>query len=258
MNLSFIDKLILRVVQRSGKLAIAPISLELEKSLKKSWFNFDQTKMIFSPMAVPDSFFGEKSRIFLEDKNNITLSYVGSLYSTGYDQKIVDLIRCIEKINSQFPSRKIKFELFGIENELIPMLENKFRDMKLKGLLNINPRDLHENLIPKLRACDVFILPYPDGVFFRNRFPLKALEYAALFRPIFVTDTTSHRNIFNDEEVWFYKQGDCLELGNALMKLNLNSNETQLKLEAAYAKASKHKYSARVNKILKVISLNNN
>ena len=74
----------------------------------------------------------------------------------------------------------------------------KFSKLSRSDQLFIYPRQSHEILLTQLIHSDAFILPYPDGIFFEDRFPLKALEYAALRRPILVSDTVSHRNIFSD------------------------------------------------------------
>jgi glycosyltransferase involved in cell wall biosynthesis len=113
----------------------------------------------------------------------------------------------------------------------------------------------HNELIPKLRKCDAFILPYPEGNYFRNRFPLKALEYAALFRPILVTDTIAHRNIFDSSEVWFYSPENCLHLSNSINDLISDKGKVLKKLQNAYAKAQAHTYSRRVQDILDLLDL---
>ena len=111
-------------------------------------------------------------------------------------------------------------------------------------------RQNHEVLLPKLRECDAFILPYPEGDFFKNRFPLKALEYAALRRPILATETISHLNIFTNSEAWFYKPGNCISLFEAIMRIIQSPAEVKTKIDLAFKKAQSHSYKKRVTDIL--------
>ena len=60
------------------------------------------------------------------------------------------------------------------------------------------------------------------------------MEYAALRRPILVTNTISHRNIFNNNEAWFYEPQNCESLFNAMIEINKNSSETEKKIQSTF------------------------
>ena len=247
-----IDLLLLKLMQKSGKLVIAPISVSVEGKLRLSRINLDHKNTVLAPMAVPNAFFENQALSEFIKRSNFRLSYVGSIFSTGHDQKIYDLISDIEKINNSENNFKIQVYLYGIEDELIPAINHKFSKLSRSDQLFIYPRQSHEILLTQLIHSDAFILPYPDGIFFEDRFPLKALEYAALRRPILVSDTVSHRNIFSDDEVWFYEFGNYASLTEAISNLILNPTLAKNKLELAFSKAKNYTYINRVKKILEV------
>ena len=244
--------LLLKLMQKSGKLVITPISVSVDAKLRLSRINLDHKNTVLAPMAVPSAFFANQSPREFTKRLEFRISYVGSVFSTGHDQKIYDLISNIEKINNSESTFKIHMYLYGIEDELIPAINHKFSKLSRSNQLFIHPRQSHRILLTQLIHSDAFILPYPDGIFFEDRFPLKALEYAALRRPILVSDTVSHRNIFSDDEVWFYEFGNYASLTKAINNLILNPTLTKNKLELAFSKAKNHTYINRVKKILEV------
>lgn len=254
-KLGLLSKIIIKFTQKSGKIIIAPISIELRDSLYKSRIKLDRSRFVLSPMAVPDNFFGDTVYVHKQNKSDFHLGYVGNILSAGHDQKILDMISCIQKINESSAKQKTILHLYGIETEFVPVLKSSFAKLIDNDYLAINSRMSHNELIPKLRKCDAFILPYPEGNYFRNRFPLKALEYAALFRPILVTDTIAHRNIFDSSEVWFYSPENCLHLSNSINDLISDKGKVLKKLQNAYAKAQAHTYSRRVQDILDLLDL---
>jgi glycosyltransferase involved in cell wall biosynthesis len=249
-----LSKISLKFIEKSKKLVMAPISIELRTELYNSRLNFDKSKIVFSPMGVPDSFFIDK--IYRKNFRNsvFNLGYVGNMRSSGYDQKIRELILCIEKLNNENLLFKIRIYLYGIEKNYLPLIRSDFERLIKHKLLVVTPRIPHKDLVPKLRKCDAFILPYPEGDYFKNRFPLKALEYAALYRPIVVTDTVSHRNIFKSNEVWFYEFGDCRKILECIIGIQNNYKFTVEKLDRAYFKSSQHTYHHRVKNILNALS----
>ena len=129
----------------------------------------------------------------------------------------------------------------------------KFRELIEAKILFLSVRQNHDNLLAELQKCNVFILPYPEGNYFKSRFPIKAMEYAALRRPILVTNTISHRNIFNNTEVWFYEPQNCASLFNTMIEMNKNPSETNKKIQSAFNKSLNFTYLKRVENVLKLI-----
>lgn len=253
-SLNFYEKCIAKWLQHKNILILAPISIAVQNSLVTSKFHFIKDQMVLSPMGVPNSFLTkiERGSIGLES-NRFVIGYVGGIKSSGVDQGIFTLITCFQNINFRNTKIKLVLKIYGIEPEYISIIESQFSELVSTGGLVLEMRQNHEILLPKLRMCDAFILPYPEGDYFKNRFPLKALEYAALRRPILVTETISHLNIFNNDEVWFYNPGNCTSLFEAVIKVIDDPKEVSFKIELAYDKALSHSYSTRASAILSKI-----
>lgn len=252
--LNFFEKCSVKWLQKKNRLILAPISIELHNNLIASKFYFNQDQMVLSPMSVPNSFLARTEDTYRGNvSNRFIIGYVGGIKSSGVDQDIFSLITCIQNISFQTVKKIPSLHIYGVEQEFIKLIELQFSGLISTGALIIEMRQSHESLLPKLKKCDAFILPYPEGEFFKNRFPLKALEYAALRRPILVTATTSHQNIFRSDEVWFYTPGNCISLSETINKVIENPEKVEKKIELAYSKALNHSYINRALKILNKI-----
>ncbi len=246
----FLDKIFMRIVSVKESVLLAPISLELKNRLLKSRLNFNAQSIILCPMGVPDEFFDAKTERVKFNKKSITITYVGGLKSNGFDQGIKEIIGFIRNFNNQSNEVHLNFHLYGIstpeESEIRKLFPHEINNYSIK----CEPRQPHETLIPKLQKTDIFLLPYPEGVYFNARFPLKALEYAALARPIMVSDTPSHRNIFDEKEVWFFNQRSYENFVSTLKMLLDNEDIVAVKVALAYEKAENFTYRRRIEKIL--------
>jgi hypothetical protein len=129
--------------------------------------------------------------------------------------------------------------------------QNKFLDC-----IFLSTRVEH-SLVPNLmQKCEYLVLPYPNVEFHAARFPLKSLEYAASFRTILASDTIGHRNIFSDEEVYFYDQQDRFSIHKVLKSIEVESKlKKYVKSIKAHEKALGNTYSRRAEMGLKALSL---
>ena len=249
-NLSFLDKIALKALTLFAEVVIAPISLNLKEQLEKSKYKFDASKIVLCPMGVPDTFFKARTPRRRIDIRDIRMSYVGGLKSNGIDQGIKEIVSCISTINNQSKDFQIKINLYGLseseENEMRLLFVQEYQNRSILS----QQRQSHEDLIPKIQNDDIFLLPYPEGDYFHARFPLKALEYAALGRPIMVSDTPSHRNIFHEDEVWFFDYRSCNSFEYILRALIEHDELTSSKIKQALIKAENHSYTRRVEPIL--------
>jgi glycosyltransferase involved in cell wall biosynthesis len=249
--LNLFEKFAIKILQHNNRIILAPISVELWKHLITSKFYFIKNEIVLSPMGVPNSFFAKTENPEASvQSDRFNIGYVGGIKSTGFDQDIFSLITCFKKFDFQSSNLKLVLSIYGVEPEYIPIIESQFPELISTRALVLEIRQNHEELLPKLRECDAFILPYPEGDFFKNRFPLKALEYAALRRPILATETISHLNIFTNGEVWFYKPGNCISLSEAIMRIIHDPAEVKTKIDLAFKKAQSHSYKKRVTDIL--------
>ena len=249
--LNLFEKFASKILQHKNRIILAPISVELWKHLTTSKFLFTKNEIVLSPMGVPNSFFVKTENPEASvQSDRFNIGYVGGIKTSGFDQDIFSLITCFKNSNFQSSNLKFVLSIYGVESESIPIIESQFPELISTRALVLEIRQNHEVLLPKLRECDAFILPYPEGDFFKNRFPLKALEYAALRRPILATETISHLNIFTNSEAWFYKPGNCISLFEAIMRIIQSPAEVKTKIDLAFKKAQSHSYKKRVTDIL--------
>jgi len=249
-KLSWFDTKVLKKIFINENVIIAPISIELMTKLLD--FGFDKSRIVMSPMAVPNIFFSSKYDINSIDLSNrqINLGYIGGAYSLGMDQNLPSLINCVEKFKSYIKNSNIKFQIFGIESNVLDSEMSNLQRLINSKIVIFHPRMSHVDLLSNISKCNVFILPYPENEFFAVRFPIKALEYASLRRPILITDTTSHRNIFNDDEVWFYESNNCDVLFFKLLEIIEKPELVREKVRKAYRKSLNFTYQNRVEVIL--------
>ncbi len=250
-RLSWFDTKVLKKIFINKNVIIAPISIELTTKLLD--FGFDKSRIVMSPMAVPNVFFSSKYDIDSIDLSNrqINLGYIGGAFSLGIDQNLPLLINCVKKFNFYLKNADIKFQIFGIDSDVLDSEIIDLQRLINSKIISFHGRMSHVDLLSNISKCNVFILPYPENEFFAVRFPIKALEYASLRRPILITNTTSHRNIFNDDEVWFYESDNCDNLFLKLLEIIENPELVREKVRNAYHKSLNFTYQNRVEIILK-------
>jgi glycosyltransferase involved in cell wall biosynthesis len=74
--------------------------------------------------------------------------------------------------------------------------------------------------IPRIASSfDVAVVPYEDSEFMRLAYPTKAFEHAALGVPMIMSDLTSTRGLFGEDEVCFVVAGDVPSWANAIETL---------------------------------------
>lgn len=203
------------------------------------------SRIVLLPMGVPEHFFSENYDV---KKVEFQVGYFGSFFNSGRDQGVSTMIHNLIPYLSQNSSAKLL--LVGIGEAGQTFLE------QLELPLNIRERIVaytyvDHSQIPKLmRKCSVLVLPYPEGDFFAARFPIKAMEYAAVRRSVLCTKTESHTNIFSEDEVWFYSldvKDDLTEKLRIILDSDRSANE---KIKNAYEKSKAYTYSSRVLRVI--------
>lgn len=250
-NINFIESYLLKKIHLNENVYLAPISRELENKLIGMQMN--PIRIIPSPMAVPNAFFSKKVDLDLYSlsKGEMNIGYIGSALSLGLHQNLFSLINCIQQISDNSKEISPRLYIFGIEPEIIEIINKNFHGSISSGILMIFQRQKHDELIQNLDVCNIFILPYPENKYFRVRFPIKAMEYAALRRPVVISNTISHNNIFSNEEAWFFDPDKCGGLEEVLLKIYRSPNEVIDKVKNAYEKSLDHTYR---NRALNIIS----
>lgn len=252
-NPHLIDLVLLRILNCSDLTILAPISKTLNDKIKGSRLKFRMENVIMCPMGVPDAFLDAATPRAEINYNKVKVGYVGGLYSNGVDQGIKELINLVSHFNQTSELIHLELKLFGIavseDDELRSLFSKQFETKQV----STEQRQQHSKLIPKLLDCDIFLLPYPKGDYFDARFPLKALEYAALERPIVASDTPSHRNIFQENEVFYFKLGFSETFFKAILEAATNRELVSRKVKMASAKAKEYSYGNRVRSIVQRI-----
>lgn len=248
------DKIFLRLLNFNNTIILAPISLALHNKLESSRLRFEMRNVILCPMGVPDKFLEAATPRAEIDFSRVKVAYVGGLYSNGVDQGIKDIISLVLDLNRVSKSYQFELKLFGTSESEEDELMKLFSKQIYSNVISSERRQLHSDLIPSLLKFDIFLLPYPKGDYFNDRFPLKALEYAALQRPIVASDTPSHRNIFGEDEVFYFNLESKENFHKALMDAVNNRELSSRKIALAYAKAQSYTYTNRVRKIVQRIN----
>ena len=109
-------------------------------------------------------------------KDEFVLMYSGS-FVESYDFDLI--INAAEKLQNE----KMKIILRG-KGTLLPYLENKIKEKKLKNIIIDKEIVPLEQISKKLSEADVFLIPMKNEIALNSTLPTKILEYQAMGRPI--------------------------------------------------------------------------
>lgn len=232
---------------------ISPFLLELVGKLFKGEIPF-----VYSPMAVPSFFFKRLRHTNYGEK--IRLGYVGRLTSTGIDQGVSTFIQSFVDIRN-LNSKEITLSLVGVsDSELSDFAFRtgksliKFREAGIHNYSHIE----HEAIPQVVEDIDIFVIPYQENNRFKGRFPIKALEYAALGKPIICCESSFMRDIFKDTHVWFYESEPSSSLNKTLLEVLENPGLAYSKIVAAQNLALGFTYDIRAKSIIDFVSARRN
>jgi hypothetical protein len=237
------DKNMRKLEELSDRIILGPISEAITRQLD----NLTSRKFITQlPMGVSDYFFLSEASAG-NTMIDYDIGYFGSYKNSGYAQGIESvLMQLIPRLKLE-----VNFKLLfaGIGPEGVKNLKQiALKEGVDNQILFIEYLD-HELVPAEMRKCRTLLLPYPEGMFFESRFPIKALEYAAVKRPILCSRTKSHKNLFNDGEVWFYDVDNPSGILDAFDEVLLNESLTAHKVQVSFDLACKYTYADRVKKI---------
>lgn len=251
-SLNLFDQFALKYLLYSRQSIVAPISLSLEKQLHESHFKYPKSQIVLCPMGVPRGFYQNPvKKIFSAP---LKIGFVGGFYSNGIDQGIFRLTEQIREINRRESFILATLTILGVETDLLEELKSEYKGMLDGGELKLFPRSSQSFILEKSADYDVGILPYPEGKFFANRFPLKVMEYAALGKPIIISATEGHENILTRDEAWFYDVLNIDSLRQCIFEICSKSELVFSRQELAFQKSKLFTYENRVNRILRVLS----
>lgn len=243
----------LRIFVKPQKLIIGSISYFLHCELNKIFKS--RFSIVDLPMAVPAHFYDKSLPKKEPTKFPFLVGYVGSFKSADRDQGVLNAVEQLERISAQNSNWRFLFAGIGIDGseKIRSFLEHKY------GRESINKYQLipyveHDNIPQLLQQCFTLLIPHPEGTFFKSKFPLKAMEYAASSRPILCTDTEGHRNIFSQNEVFFYQLENANSINETLQYMFRDSGVVLQRVERAFNKSLKYTYQNRVNSAINLTS----
>lgn len=241
------DKKLKQISKLSPSVYLGPISESVFKQLNNYCSN---QNIVFLPMGVADGFFSlEKSD---ESAVIFNIGYFGSYTSSGNRQGIDSaLSQLVPKLLSD---QEFRVHFAGIGSEGVKKLKRIVEVLKLQNQVQLTEYIDHSIVPKEMRKCKILLLPYPEGAYFESRFPIKALEYAAVKRPILCSRTKSHTNLFSDNQVWFYDPNSSSGILEVLNHISTCPELTEIKLQKAYEKAVQYTYKHRLARVIREIS----
>ena len=160
----------------------------------------------FNLSVVPDQTLGPR--------NGFQLIYHGNI-----DQRYgLDLaVQAIDRVRRELPDVHLTVHGGGEYREVI---EAMIERAKLRDHVEISREFVPTQVLAKrIKAADLGIVPYRDGVFTGAILPTKLMEYAALGLPVVAARTPTISRYFDDSMVEFFTPGDAEELANCISKL---------------------------------------
>lgn len=247
-SINLIDQFALKFLLSSRQSIVAPISPSLERQLYESRLRYPELQIVLCPMGVPPNFYRNPTKKIFSAP--LRIGFIGGFYSNGIDQGIFRLTEQVREINNRESNILATLTILGVEIGLLEKLKSKYGEMLDSGELTLYPRSSQSFILEKACEYDVGILPYPEGKFFANRFPLKLMEYAALGKPIIISATEGHENILTRDEAWFYDIPNLDSLRQCIFEICSNSELVFSRQERAFEKSRLFTYENRVNRIL--------
>ena len=160
----------------------------------------------FNPSVVPDQ--------TLRPRNGFQLIYHGNI-----DQRYgLDLaVQAIDRVRRELPDVHLTVHGGG---EYRQVIEAMIERAKLRDHVEISREFVPTPVLAKrIKAADLGIVPYRDGVFTGAILPTKLMEYAALGLPVIAARTPTISRFFDDSMVEFFTPGDADELANCISRL---------------------------------------
>lgn len=228
----------------------APINELLEENVLAC--RVKSRKVFILPMAVNRFFL---SKYPSPNHSVFDLGFFGSLRSNSHPQGVFRLIEQLIMCREFNPKFKCLF--VGFSDSEMQELNQYVASTRLSiDWITIFPRLIHSQVPSLMQDCKFLVLPYPDDGFNNARFPLKALEYAAIGRIIFASDTRGNRSIFKDHEVFFYDYRDRFSIQKLIEQFaTLEQGFVDSMLVRTHAKALNYTYFERARTALEALGI---
>lgn len=167
-------------------------------------------------MNVPDDrvFHRQVTPGELQHKDGFSLLYHGSM-ANGHGLDLV--LRAMWRLRAYVPDLHLTLHGGGGSRQVLQEMTSAL------GLANCVHFSLDvvpvQQLASLLKAADVGVVPYRDGVFTGGVLPTKLMEYAALGVPAIAAGTPTIREYFDETMVELFTPGDEEELAACILRL---------------------------------------
>lgn len=227
------EKLIISFMSQKKSVILAPIREGIIPNLGVRKFKF-----VVSGMAVNKSFLEVGGQKSLEQPSLLNLVYIGRAQSSD------------EALNVRFLTdlaRKLDMDNFNCKINVIG-IPKEFFDSKTS--INIVENVTHD-LVPELLfKMDIGLVIYPNLNYFKQSFPLKIVEYAAMNLFILASKTESHQSILGFDKSIYFEPDDVLDCYNKIRFLASNWESSLFLRKNARKWSENNTYTSRVSNVL--------
>lgn len=241
-------KFFLRSFSKFEQITVLTISMRNYREITKYSRNL---KIQIVPMGVSEKFFHPVRNLALE-KNCLVLGFVGKESSSGNDNGLLEFLSFCLNASAKIDS-KLTIKLVGLTQSFHTEISRLF-PANSKFKVECAEHLLHSEIPKILETFDVGFIPYPPTSYNKNRFPIKALEYAAAGIPILVRENSAYKDLFPVDSVHFYSSQE--DLISQLRSFESSFDSSVPFSENAQIWARSHLYSERAARIC--VSVENN
>lgn len=244
---STLDSGFCKVLNWRRNLLICTLTNSHRAKIKKLFINH---RIVLTPMAVKQDFFITQNKSQLKQK----IGFLGKGWSSGHDNKLGCIIQELAAYKREH-KEELRFIFLGIEEKYRTQLEQEIQHFDLaKENIEFISHVPHGDIPTYLNEIAIGLIPYHETKYNNQRFPIKALEYAAAGVSILATDISINREILSDEFCYFYTPTIPGDLSNVLKAMMDDSRGRLGKVEKAREWASKHSYLNRINVVLDALN----
>ncbi|TWT81158.1 GDP-mannose-dependent alpha-mannosyltransferase [Planctomycetes bacterium CA13] len=153
----------------------------------------------------------EDSRV--KDSPNITIGYVGSLYSW---EGVEDLVSAAAIVSRS--CEHVCFQIVG-DGEAMQRIASLVETLSLSSVVQLVGRVPHSEIERIYNEIDILVYPRRSSRTTELVTPLKPLEAMALGKPIIISDVGGHLELASPETAAIYSAGNSEELAEQCIRL---------------------------------------
>ena len=244
-SVSWLSKIAIRIIARKHNVKILALSHFSKEQYQKT---LKYVEIFEVPMGVSEDFFNI-SRSTASKK--FVVGYLGKGTSSGHDNRIDQILaasKLLEDIND------IEYSFVGLEPDYEIRMRAKIEELQLniKKFSFINHLS-HTDIPKELANFSVGVIPYPQSSYNDERFPLKAIEYAAASLPIVATSTNAFRRLLSEDFASFFEENSPQSFAEAVLNLYKSPEIYGVKSTNARIYAEKFTYEQRAQKIIDLL-----